>query len=49
MLARGDQLTWPTVQNVFDAVRAFVHPVLVGDAVQSWDPATWSWSPEPRR
>jgi predicted nucleotidyltransferase component of viral defense system len=48
-LARGDQLTWPTLQEVFAAARGFLDPVLAGKAGLTWDPGTWTWSAEARR
>lgn len=47
-LALDDQLAWPTVPKAFAAVRTFLEPVLSGNRISSWDPETWTWSPEPR-
>jgi hypothetical protein len=44
VLARDDQLAWPTLQDVFTAARAFLDPVLAGNAGLSWDPESWTWS-----
>jgi hypothetical protein len=43
-LARGDQLAWPSIEDIVFAARAFLDPVLQGHAVRTWDPSTWSWS-----
>jgi hypothetical protein len=45
-LARDEQLTWPTLQEVFAAAREFLDPVLAGKAGLTWDPGTWAWSAE---
>ena len=43
-LARGDQLAWPSIEDIVLAARAFLDPVLQGHAVHTWDPLTWAWS-----
>ena len=42
-MAREDQLVWPTLVDVTQAVRAFIDPVLAGEFDATWSPATWSW------
>jgi hypothetical protein len=44
-MAREDQLAWPTLDAVTNAVKAFLDPVLAGDLDAAWNPATWKWSP----
>jgi hypothetical protein len=39
----ADQLVWPTLVDVTQAVRAFIDPVLAGEFDATWSPATWSW------
>jgi hypothetical protein len=43
-MAREDQLTWATLDDVTQAVRAFLDPVLAGLADATWDPSHWAWS-----
>jgi hypothetical protein len=42
-MAREDQLTWATLEDVTQAVRAFLDPVLAGDLDAAWDPQAWAW------
>ena len=42
-MAREDRLAWPTLADVTAAVRAFLDPVLSGEASTTWDSATWQW------
>ncbi len=43
-IARGDQLRWSTLGEVFEAARAYLEPVLAGLSDSRWDPDAWSWS-----
>lgn len=43
-MAREDQLTWATLEDVTRAARAFLDPVLTGLADATWDPSHWAWS-----
>lgn len=43
-MAREDQLTWATLEDVTQAARAFLDPVLAGLADATWDPSHWAWS-----
>jgi Nucleotidyl transferase AbiEii toxin, Type IV TA system len=43
-MAREDQLTWTTLEDVTQAARAFLDPVLAGLADATWDPSHWAWS-----
>lgn len=43
-IARTNQLRWPDLDGVTEAVRAFIDPVLVG-TTGKWDPTTWAWTP----
>ena len=43
-MAREDQLTWTTLEDVTQAVREFLDPVLAGLADATWDPSHWQWS-----
>jgi hypothetical protein len=42
-MAAEDALTWGTIDAVEEAVRAFLGPILAGDAITIWIPATWRW------
>ncbi|MDD9970181.1 MAG: nucleotidyl transferase AbiEii/AbiGii toxin family protein [Myxococcales bacterium] len=42
-MAKTDQLTWLTLEEVTAAAKAFLDPVLSGDSIARWDPDTWSW------
>jgi hypothetical protein len=42
-MAREDQLTWATLEDVTQAVRAFLDPVLASDLDASWAPQAWAW------
>jgi hypothetical protein len=48
-MAQGNRLRWASLDEVAQAVQAFLDPVLRGDE-GIWDPLTWSWIPgrEPR-
>lgn len=41
-MAKADDLRWATLDNVMEAVRAFLDPVLVGEPGR-WIPAAWRW------
>lgn len=42
-MAREDQLTWPTLDEVTKAAKAFLDPVLAADLDAVWSPETWTW------
>jgi hypothetical protein len=42
-MAREDQLAWPTLDEVTEAAKAFLDPVLAGDLDAVWDPGPWTW------
>jgi predicted nucleotidyltransferase component of viral defense system len=42
-MAREDQLTWPTLDDVTKAAQAFLDPVLAGGLDATWEPESWSW------
>ena len=42
-MARDDGLEWTTLEEVIEAARAFVDPILAGKLDAFWDPNTWSW------
>ena len=44
-MAREDQLAWPTLDEVTQAAKAFLDPVLAGGLDAVWDPSSWSWQP----
>lgn len=43
-MARDDQLPWATLQDVTQAVRAFLDPVLAAPIDGHWHPSRWAWS-----
>jgi len=43
-MAREDQLDWPTVDDVTQAARAFLDPVLAGGLDATWSPDRWTWT-----
>jgi hypothetical protein len=43
-IAKEDQLRWPTLDEAFEAARAFLDPVLAGLYDSRWDLEAWSWS-----
>jgi hypothetical protein len=43
-IAREDQLRWVTLEEAFEAARAFLDPVLAGLGGAVWDPANWRWT-----
>ena len=43
-IAKEDQLRWPTLDEAFEAARAFLDPMLEGFSDSRWDPEGWSWS-----
>jgi hypothetical protein len=43
-MAREDQLSWPTLDVVTKAAKAFLDPVLAADRDATWGPETWAWS-----
>jgi hypothetical protein len=44
MMAREDQLAWATLDEVTQAAKAFLDPVLAGNVDAVWNPETWIWS-----
>lgn len=42
-MAREDELTWTTLDEVTLAAKAFLDPVLAGDLDAAWSPETWTW------
>ncbi|MEE9384006.1 MAG: nucleotidyl transferase AbiEii/AbiGii toxin family protein [Nannocystaceae bacterium] len=42
-MAREDQLAWPTLDEVVNAAKAFLDPVLAGNLNVTWDRETWLW------
>lgn len=42
-IAKEDQLRWPTLDEAFEAARAFLDPVLAGHGDAFWDPSVWAW------
>lgn len=46
-MAREDQLVWPTLDEVTNAAKAFLDPVLAGDVDRIWDPDAWRWHGRP--
>ena len=47
-MARSDGLSWPTLDEVTEAVRIFLDPVLSG-ASGRWIPAAWAWDSDGHR
>nr|WP_255672037.1 nucleotidyl transferase AbiEii/AbiGii toxin family protein [Corallococcus sp. AS-1-6] len=43
-LAQDNQLPWPTLEEVTEAAKRFLDPVLEGASITRWDPETWSWN-----
>ena len=43
-MVQADQLAWPSLADVTEAVKAFLDPVLAGGLVASWKPSTWAWT-----
>jgi hypothetical protein len=42
-LAKEDELSWASLEEVFVAVSRFVDPVLAGSDERVWDPGGWRW------
>jgi hypothetical protein len=42
-LARDEQLSWATLDEVLAATHTFLDPVLAGALDATWDLALWSW------
>ncbi|WP_373044325.1 nucleotidyl transferase AbiEii/AbiGii toxin family protein [Vulgatibacter sp.] len=42
-MARADGLAWSTLDEVTDAARAFLDPILRGERAARWDPTAWRW------
>jgi hypothetical protein len=43
-MAREDQLRWATLDELTEAAKAFLDPVLAGNVNVTWRPDTWAWS-----
>lgn len=43
-MAREDQLAWPTLDDVINAVQLFLDPVLAGGLDATWNVLAWRWS-----
>jgi predicted nucleotidyltransferase component of viral defense system len=43
-MAREDQLTWPTLDDVTNAARTFLDSVLAGVLNAVWNPDKWEWN-----
>jgi hypothetical protein len=41
-MARDDELTWRSIDELVAVVRGFIDPVLAGDS-GAWDPESWTW------
>ncbi|MBI4585124.1 MAG: hypothetical protein HY717_14020 [Planctomycetes bacterium] len=44
-IAEDDDLPWRTLEEVAEAARSFLTPVLKGQS-GNWDPTRWTWRPE---
>jgi hypothetical protein len=42
-MASHDQLAWPTLDDVIEAARSFLDPILAEDLDATWDPEGWRW------
>lgn len=42
-MAREDQLSWATLEDVTKAAQAFLEPVLAGGLDATWEPTSWTW------
>lgn len=45
LMAKDDELPWPTLTDVHQAVQRFLNPVLAGTS-GCWDVEQWQWRPE---
>jgi hypothetical protein len=43
-MAREDQLAWATLDEVTQAAKAFLDPVLAGNIDARWNPESWTWT-----
>jgi len=43
VMAKADQLAWPTLADVTEAAKAFLDPILAGERDARWDPTPWRW------
>ncbi len=41
-IARADDLPWKTIEDLVDAVRRFIDPLLSGTSGM-WNPQKWEW------
>jgi len=46
-MAEANDLPWASLASVTAAARAFLDPVLAGEAAMVWRPATWGWRSRP--
>jgi hypothetical protein len=47
-MAREDELSWATLDDVTRAAQAFLDPVLARNLTRVWDPTAWTWGdPDP--
>lgn len=46
-IAQNDGLRWRTLNEVTEAVRSFLGPVLAGRAAVNWHAEAWAWRAEP--
>jgi len=42
-MANEDELPWPNLAALTQAVEAFLNPVLTGSALSTWRPKVWRW------
>lgn len=45
VMAREDQLAWPSLDDVTRAAQGFLDPVLAGGLDTTWEPEGWRWRP----
>ncbi len=43
-MTREDDLVWTTLDEVTDAARRLLDPVLASEVEEVWYPKTWSWA-----
>jgi len=44
-MVKSDSLPWPNLDELTEAVRAFLDPVLSGGSGH-WTPSAWAWTSE---
>lgn len=42
-IVADDELEWPTLAELTNALRTFLDPVLAGERVGTWQPSRWAW------